>query len=642
MKNKNKILRIITSLDPKYGGPQNGILSSSVQLIKDGFKVDIATCDSKKINIKEHKNIKIINFKSFIGDKYRFSFGLFIWLYKNKKNYDFFLIHGLWQFNSLIARLLLRRRKYYVFTHGQLDPFFGLNLYKKIKKKIYWYLIERKNLANSKGILLTSKGEKLNLNNTFVDTFKIKKHIIRYGILQKNLNKKRCINSFNANFPFLCNKKFYLFLGRFNEKKGCEIIIESVIKLKKKFKSKILFAGPIENTNYFKNLKQLVKENNLENTIFFSDSLYEDKKWGAILKSKGMLLASHGENFGIAIAESLSQGKPVLITNKVNIYKNILNHNAGIVSSNTTSSFSKKLLQFENINIKKLNKMSKYASICFKENFDVSSNENSLGFLLKKELNKKELPIIKFENNFFDTIKILFNLIVKSIECLLRLNFYRSYLNKTSPLFELEPLISNLKNIETIIDVGSNKGQFSILARYHFPKAKILSFEPQKSILSIQQKNFSNDRNIKFYKLGLGNEKCNKKFYITNREDSSSFLDPEIINHKFYKVKKIENIKINKLDNMLNSNQIKKKVLIKLDVQGFELEVLKGSKKLLKVVDYIIAEISYQNIYKKQSITKDLIHFLKKNNFTRVKSTHVTKSKNKLFQADVLFRKVKK
>ena len=92
MKNKNKILRIITSLDPKYGGPQNGILSSSVQLIKDGFKVDIATCDSKKINIKEHKNIKIINFKSFIGDKYRFSFGLFIWLYKNKKNYDFFLI----------------------------------------------------------------------------------------------------------------------------------------------------------------------------------------------------------------------------------------------------------------------------------------------------------------------------------------------------------------------------------------------------------------------------------------------------------------------------------------------------------------------------------------------------------------------
>ena len=107
-----------------------------------------------------------------------------------------------------------------------------------------------------------------------------------------------------------------------------------------------------------------------------------------------MLLASHGENFGIAIAESLSQGKPVLITNKVNIYKDILNHKAGIVSSNTTSSFSKKLLQFESINIKKLNKMSKFASKCFKENFDISSDENSLGSLLKKELNNKSILYI--------------------------------------------------------------------------------------------------------------------------------------------------------------------------------------------------------------------------------------------------------
>ena len=48
MRNKHKILRIISSLDPKYGGPQAGILSSSNQLIKEGFKVDILTLDKKK------------------------------------------------------------------------------------------------------------------------------------------------------------------------------------------------------------------------------------------------------------------------------------------------------------------------------------------------------------------------------------------------------------------------------------------------------------------------------------------------------------------------------------------------------------------------------------------------------------------
>ena len=100
-----------------------------------------------------------------------------------------------------------------------------------------------------------------------------------------------------------------------------------------------------------------------------------------------MLLASHGENFGVSIAESLSLGKPVLITDKVNIAKDILNYNAGLVSSNTVNSFSKKLNKFEQINKKQLIKISKNALKCFRDNYNLSSNKNSLGQLLKKELN---------------------------------------------------------------------------------------------------------------------------------------------------------------------------------------------------------------------------------------------------------------
>ena len=50
MKRKLKILRIITSLDPKFGGPSRWVLESSKQLAKEGFKVDIITCDKEKIN----------------------------------------------------------------------------------------------------------------------------------------------------------------------------------------------------------------------------------------------------------------------------------------------------------------------------------------------------------------------------------------------------------------------------------------------------------------------------------------------------------------------------------------------------------------------------------------------------------------
>ena len=346
IKKKIKILRLVTSLDPKYGGPRNGILSSNDQLIKKGFKVDIATCDKKNIISRELKSVKIINFKSYIG-------------------------------------------KYFIFTHGQLDPFFSLNFYKRLKKKIYWNLIEKKNLLNSTGILLTSEGERDNLKKTYVNTDEISKNLIKYGILKRKLNYQKCKNVFKSKFPSLYNQKFYLFLGRYHEKKGCEIIINSIIKIRKNFKSKILFAGHAEDARYLKSLKKLVEDNNLKNIIFFSDAIYDHLKWGAILSSRASILASHGENFGISIAESLSQSKPVLISNKVNIFKTIDRYKAGLIASDTTLSFSKKLLQFEKLGIRELNKMSKNASKCFEDNFDVSSNTNSLSNFLIKEFNKK-------------------------------------------------------------------------------------------------------------------------------------------------------------------------------------------------------------------------------------------------------------
>ena len=126
MKHKLKILRIIASLDPKFGGPSRGVLESSKQLVKEGFKVDIVTCDKEKIKFTKLKNIKIINLSSYIGNSYRFSLKLYFWLVKYRDNYDYFIVHGIWQFNTLVARLVLKG-KYLVFIHGQLDPFFEID-----------------------------------------------------------------------------------------------------------------------------------------------------------------------------------------------------------------------------------------------------------------------------------------------------------------------------------------------------------------------------------------------------------------------------------------------------------------------------------------------------------------------------------
>ena len=83
------------------------------------------------------------------------------------------------------------------------------------------------------------------MNRTYVNTKNIKKNLIRYGIFKKKLNKKKIKNFFYKKYPFLRNKKFLLFLGRFHDKKGCDILINSIKLLEKnQFKLNFLLAGP--------------------------------------------------------------------------------------------------------------------------------------------------------------------------------------------------------------------------------------------------------------------------------------------------------------------------------------------------------------------------------------------------------------
>ena len=385
MKTKFKILRIITSINPKFGGPTATIIDTSLMLIKQGFEVDILTSDMKKNFFFKSNKIKIINKGPTIFGNYNFNLKQFLWLRKNRNKYDAFIVHGLWQFKTLMARILLKE-KYFVFIHGQLDPFFSENFFNRFKKKVYWFLFERKNLLYSKPILLTSQGEKRSLKKTFVNTAGIKKEVVRYGIIKPIVNKKKILKKFFKKFPTLKNKEFYLFLGRFHEKKGCEIIIESVKKLKDNFKNIILFVGPITESKYELEVKYLIKKYNLQKKIIISDALSGDLKWGAIIASRAMVLASHGENFGVSLVESLSLGKPVITTNKVNISNEILKFKAGFISRNQTKKFSYILKKFDNLKNKDLIKLSKNARNCFKKNFDLSLTKNDLGSVLKKNM----------------------------------------------------------------------------------------------------------------------------------------------------------------------------------------------------------------------------------------------------------------
>ena len=232
------------------------------------------------------------------------------------------------------------------------------------------------------------------------------------------------------------------------------------------------------------------------------------------------------------------------------------------------------------------------------------------------------------------------NKITKLTKCLSNPKFYKAYLNGVSPLFELTVFIKQISYAKTLIDVGSNKGQFSLMTRKFFPNIMIHSFEPQIEILNLQKKVLgTNNINYYNYNFALGSEKKELELYITKRKDSSSVLRPILSSNKNYIINEKKKISVKKLDELLDFKSIEKPSIIKLDVQGYELEVLKGSENTLDYIDYVIAEISSTEIYENQTQADELIKFLESKSFEIKDRCNLSRVENKLFQEDVLFCK---
>ena len=170
-------------------------------------------------------------------------------------------------------------------------------------------------------------------------------------------------------FPETKNKKIILFFGRVHEKKGLDILIKCFIKtFNKKANFHLVIAGPY-NEESFRELNGLIKNPQIKQSITWTGPLFDKLKWDTYASSDIFCLPSHQENFGISVAEAMSCKKPVIITNKVNIWKIIKNNSAGFVSNDTFSSFYLSFKKYLKLNKIEYKKYSKNSYNCFLENF---------------------------------------------------------------------------------------------------------------------------------------------------------------------------------------------------------------------------------------------------------------------------------
>lgn len=226
----------------------------------------------------------------------------------------------------------------------------------------------------------------------------------------------------------------------------------------------------------------------------------------------------------------------------------------------------------------------------------------------------------------------IFNIIIS-----LNLKFYYVFFKYlTSPAFEHKVILNQIGSVSTFLDIGGNRGQFSLLVNFFFPKSKIFIFEPLLSEFNILSNIFKKNNNIKIFNFAVGNSISWKYIYETKDNDSSSILRPSSLQLRYFPktfIIKSYKVKMVKLKYFLKN--LKKPIFLKIDVQGYELEVLKGAS--LNEIKYIYLEASYIQLYKKQPLIDDIIRYLSSKNFKLIKISNCFKDKKKTIQSDLLF-----
>jgi FkbM family methyltransferase len=178
----------------------------------------------------------------------------------------------------------------------------------------------------------------------------------------------------------------------------------------------------------------------------------------------------------------------------------------------------------------------------------------------------------------------------------------------------LEPI--RLTRAATLIDIGANKGQFSLAFRAVRPDAAIIAFEPLAAAADTFHALLPD---AILYRIALAGAEGEADFHVTDRSDSSSLLPPGPGQSEAFGVvdERVIKVPVRRLDACVALADAAHPILIKIDVQGAELQVLEGCGDL-EAVDFIYVELSFVELYEGQPLFREVSDYLAGRGFTRL------------------------
>jgi glycosyltransferase involved in cell wall biosynthesis len=387
-----RILRIITSADPQTGGPIEGTRRVGEIWARQGHRQDMLTLDPPDERHLADYPGRIIAVGPPRGggprQRYRYSAAMVPWLRAHAGDYDAVIVSGLWRYAARGAAQALAGGPlpYVVFPHGMLDPWFRRTApVKHLAKQASWWWAEGRLLAHARAVLFTSEEERRRAEGAF-RPWRVRGDVVNYGAADVSGDSLAQIAAFRALLPALGDRPFLLFLGRIHPKKGCNLLLDAFAGIAADHPSvDLVVAGP-DQVGMAASLRAAAARAGIASRVHFRGMLAGPAKTGALRAAAAFVLPSHQENFGIAVVEALAAGTPVLVSDQVAIWRELLADRAGLVAPDTLAGTTELLTRFLALSPGDRTTMGLCARASFVARFHIERAADSLRLRIEREI----------------------------------------------------------------------------------------------------------------------------------------------------------------------------------------------------------------------------------------------------------------
>ena len=374
-----KILHFIASIDSATGGPVEGLRQRCAIYQVGGHEVEVASLDSPEFVQTCDFPAKLIGLGPGRGT-YGYSPRAVPWLKTNVTRFDVVYVNGVWNYNTLAAHRALAGTgmPWGIFTHGMLDPYFKKQYpVKHLKKALYWHSRLSKVFRDASEVLFTCEEEKILARQSF-SRYKVNEVVVPYGTFGPNCDTAMASEEFLTRWPGLRGKRLAISLGRIHPKKGTDLLIQAFADtLAKDVAWQLVLVGP-DQIGWQKELVALAERLDIAHRITWTGSLAGTLKWGAFSASEVFVLPSHQENFGIVVAEAMACSLPVIISDKVNIWREIDSYEAGFVANDTIEGTRASMRRWSELATNDIAALRIRSRKCFNEMFDFNVTSNKV------------------------------------------------------------------------------------------------------------------------------------------------------------------------------------------------------------------------------------------------------------------------